>query len=465
MRSVSKSDWPEFVRKAVGGKKAVEIKEHKGRYYAYEYKSIWKSELGRPVKLSKYAGTVSGNKILPPFSPEIRGIYEYGHVRLIQFLLEENGILGPIKEIFDDWKIILAFASNRLINPQPIKSMQSWYEKTYLVKSLKETMSPKLVSRVLQTIGLRIKAQHDFFEAIKRDGEKIIYDGSVIFSSSKENPLLEIGYNKDHLLLPKVNIVMAFSYTRFFPIFFRIIPGSVHEISTINILLEELGKDIILVTDKGFSSKEVFNQADEKVKFIIPLKRDSEMIDYGKKFDSFFMFHNRPIKCASYQQGRFFVYLYEDLDLRAEEEKEYYTLLSKGKKITFHEKWAGKIALLSNLKWKPKRVYEVWKSRSEIEKAFDVLQNDLETDRPYIRKEDGFKGYLFCSFISLIAYYLILKKLKEAKLNDKISVSDLLLELSKVYKMDINGKEIICERSKKIRTYLKEMNLKNLIGN
>ena len=41
-----------------------------------------------------------------------------------------------------------------------------------------------------------------------------------------------------------------------------------------------------------------------------------------------------------------------------------------------------------------------------MEKAFDVLQNELQVDAPYISKEAAFKGYIFASFISL---YLIIK--------------------------------------------------------
>jgi len=76
------------------------------------------------------------------------------------------------------------------------------------------------------------------------------------------------------------------------------------------------------------------------------------------------------------------------------------------RKVAFHEEWAGKIAIISNVKKNPKDVYEMWKSRDWMEKAFDVLQNELQVDAPYISKEAAFKGYIFASFISL---YLIIK--------------------------------------------------------
>ena len=378
-------------------------------------------------------------------------------------ILKKNGILKSLKRIYpDDWKILIIFAMNRLIDPRPIKSINRWYEKTYLVKQLSKSVSPKMISRVLETVGLSWGSQREFFEDLKRNGEKILYDGSVIFSSSKDNPLLETGYNKEHLLLTKANIVVAFSHDRFFPIFFRVIPGSIHEITTIDILLEELGEDIILVMDRGFYSFEVYKKL-KRVAFITPLKRNSKMIDYDLKLKSFFMYRECPIKYTSHRHGRFYIYLYEDLTLKIEEQKTYYTLLSKGKKVEFKEKWAGKIALISNRKFHPEEVYEMWKSRDQIEKTFDVLQNFLDVDRPHVRKEESFRGYLFASFIALIAYYLILNALKNAGLNRKISVADILLELSKIYRIELGKKEVLSERSKGARKLMKALKIENLI--
>ncbi len=55
--------------------------------------------------------------------------------------------------------------------------------------------------------------------------------------------------------------------------------------------------------------------------------------------------------------------------------------------------------------------------------------------------------------------------LKDAKINKKVSVSDALLELSKIYKVEINGKEMISERVKKARKVLRKLKMINLITN
>lgn len=466
MITIGKDKWPDYVKKAVGNRKSIEIKEHKGKYYAYKYKSTWDRENKIPKRKSEYIGVISGKGLKAPYESILNGIYEYGNVMFVYEILEKNGIVDSLKEIFpDDWKIILSFAMNRLIDPRSIKSMQSWYEKTYLIKFFGNDFYPKKISNVLERIGMSWGSQRDFLQKLKKDGETVVYDGSVIFSSSKDNPILQVGYNKDNLSVPKANIVMAFSHSRFLPVFFRVVPGCIHEITTMDILLEELGKDIILVLDKGFTSKKSIRKMNEKLKFVLPLKRDSRMINYDKKLSDYFMYQKKPIKYCHYKKDKFYIYTFQDLWVKYDEEKNYYYRLSRGKRAKFDEKSAGKLTLISNIKSTPQEIYEIWKTRNGVEMAFDVLQNFLETDRPYVHKEEIFKGYLFCSFIGLIAYYHILKMLKDAKINYKVSVSDALLELSKIYKVEINGREMISERVKKARKVLRKLKMINLITN
>ena len=93
----------------------------------------------------------------------------------------------------------------------------------------------------------------------------------------------------------------------------------------------------------------------------------------------------------------------------------------------------GKFAILSNLRSDPKEIYELYKSREEVEVAFDAMKNELENDKAYLHTTDGLRGYFFISFISLYMYFSILEMLKEKGLSQKISVKEALFELSKIY--------------------------------
>ncbi|KXA92513.1 hypothetical protein AKJ65_07455 [candidate division MSBL1 archaeon SCGC-AAA259E19] len=332
-----------------------------------------------------------------------------------------------------------------------------------MVKQLDCSSSPKSIGRVLERVGTDWTPQLRFFRELRENGEKILYDGRVIFSDSDRNSLLELGYNKDKLPLKQAKVVMAFSKNRFIPIFFRVIPGSIHEIGTLELLAEELGHDLILVMDKGFNSADVRKDLSERVTYLMPLKRNSSLIDYNQELESFFLWKEKPIKYTSWRRGDDFIYLYEDISLRAEEEKTYHQLLDNGKDVEFKEEEAGKITLISNQEFGPEDAYQMWKSRDQIEKAFHTLQNILDADRPWVQKEETFRGYLFGSYIGLLAYYLVLRELKEAEINSKVSVRDLLLEFSKLYKVEIGEKETLSERSKRVRELMESLGKEDLI--
>ena len=101
----------------------------------------------------------------------------------------------------------------------------------------------------------------------------------------------------------------------------------------------------------------------------------------------------------------------------------------------------GKISILSNVKDDPKSIYMMYEQREEIDQAFDAMKNKLENDKSYLSDEDSIRGYFFISFISFYLYYSIFVLIMAADLTDKLSVKDVLLKFSKVYKMVRVNKE------------------------
>ncbi len=128
-----------------------------------------------------------------------------------------------------------------------------------------------------------------------------------------------------------------------------------------------------------------------------------------------------------------------------------YSLIDAGRTPGFSPEKAGKIAILTNTGEKPQAVFELYKSRNDVEEAFDAFKNLLQVDTPYLRDDDTLRGYAFVSFISLMAYYRILKLLKTKKINGRISVKDALLQLSRIYLADVGDRTITAETPKKVR--------------
>ena len=84
-------------------------------------------------------------------------------------------------------------------------------------------------------------------------------------------------------------------------------------------------------------------------------------------------------------------------------------------------------------------IYELYKSRMEVETAFDAFKNTLQADRTYMQNDQSFEGWMFINYLALLAYWRILKLLVIKELLSKVSIKDLLIHLSYIKKIRING--------------------------
>ena len=431
-----------------------EIKSINGKQYAYDVSMVWDSDHRKRHKVSRYVGKIiDGDRENPRKVREIvaiRGVYEIGHLELVWSQMED--VISTLRDEFpDDLMKIIAFAFNRLIYPLPMKSIKSWIEKTWLSRTIHE-ISPKSLSSMLKRVGKDQERQKRIFMKLMKKNEIVAYDTSALFSYSPGIRMAEFGHNNNDLMLPMIRIIMGFSRLRDEPCYIRLVPGSVSDIDTLRKTEEEMPPGTLFVMDRGFIDDANFGRMDtDGLYFITPQKRDSKIPDYSMKNDGFFMFRKRAIRYSFQNAGNYRIHVFEDILLRADEENEYYSLIDAGKTPKFSPEKAGKIAILTNTGEKPQVVFELYKFRNDVEEAFDVFKNLLQVDTPYLRDDDTLRGYAFVSFISLIAYYRILKLLKEKRINSRISVKDAILQLSKIYLTDVGDRIMMAEMPKKVR--------------
>jgi transposase len=107
-----------------------------------------------------------------------------------------------------------------------------------------------------------------------------------------------------------INMMCMFSVEQQMPVYYRLLPGNIKDMTSFELCLEESGaKNAIVIIDKGFASKKNMKSLESvPLRYIIPLPGNSSMIDYqrnktGSKslFDSYFMYHNRYIWYCSRQ--------------------------------------------------------------------------------------------------------------------------------------------------------------------
>ncbi len=213
--------------------------------------------------------------------------------------------------------------------------------------------------------------------------------------------------------------------------------------------------DAVIICDKGFYSEEDIRFLEaNNLRFIMPLKRNSSLIDYrllisGRRrdFEGYFVFEKRVIWYSEkVVEGKRLI-LYFDERLKAEEEKEMVSHIEEGRmemgRLYETEHRLGSIAVLTNTEYEATEVFELLKGRVEIEQAFDTFKNLLNADKTYIRDDDGLNGWMFVNFVSLILYYRIYNELRKARLLKNYSVKDLLMHLKRIYILKMpNGWQI-----------------------
>ena len=363
-----------------------------------------------------------------------------------------SDVIGTLRKTFpDDHMRMLTLALNRVICPTPLKSVKSWVEKTYLARIITE-VSPKSLSAMLKRVGSEGEKQKSVFRSLMKRNEIIAYDTSALFSYSPGINMAEFSHNNSDLMLPMIKVILGFSRSRNEPCFICSDPGSVSDIDTLRTLQKDVSPGTLFIMDRGFIDDDNFNTMDtDGLYFITPMNRNSKIVDYSGEMKDFFMFRKRAIRYSVKRAGKYDVHLFEDLLMKAYEENEYYGRVSEGKHVDFAPERAGKIAMLTNAGEKSQKVFEMYKFRNDVEESFDMFKNLLQTDTPYLRDGDSLRGYLFVSFLALIAHYRILKLLKGKGINDRISVKDAILQLSKIYITDVGGRSIVAEIPKKAR--------------
>jgi len=427
----------------------VEAKKIGNAYYLYKDTTRWDKENKKRVRVSEYIGRINENGLV---EKNKRSIYEFGNSLLLLSVIRD--IVPELKRYFPDhYKEIVAMSMIRAQDNKPIRYMKSAWEKLYASTQIDASLSENTISEKLRVIGSDIVSQTRFFQSLTTNGDRILFDLSSIFSQSENINLAEKGHNPKHLHLDQINFALVFSGKRHKPVILEVLPGSVRDYKAFDSIMERYDiRECIIIADRGLAS---YDMPERNGIYLIVAIRRNFSIDMP--MDRSFIFRNRGINAGMKDLGEKILYMYEDTPLRSEEETNLIRKLESGeidqKYLMEEKRKLGKFAILSNMRSDPKEIYELYKSREEVEVAFDAMKNELENDKAYIHTTDGLRGYFFISFISLYMYFSIHQVLKDKDLSQKMSVKEVLFELSKVYVI-VNGARRtmaeIPERSRKI---------------
>jgi transposase len=465
-------------------RKGTELRCIRGKYYLYEITSSWDKQRKRSVKKTgKCLGTISEKDGFKPskvkqseiskeisFNPKV-----FGSFSLFNDIAKHWEV--QLKKYFpNSWKQILCITYTRLFKKSPIKNMPFFYEQSFYHEYYKGlAFSDKTISGILRDIGLNQGIVEQFMREFIPDDNLVLIDATPIFSKSQNIHESRFGYNNKKQWDTQVNLLYLYSRDSSLPLFFRLSPGDVREVKTLELALLSAGiKNAVIVGDKGFTSRlniEIIESND--ISYILPLKRNDSYVDYsdintGKtEMKAFFKFKNRYIWYVTKnidKNKRITVFL--DDQLRVAEEHDYLDRIEKHPENysieTFHSKKSsmGTIATIDNLPDKsPKEIYQTYKSRCEIEQLFDIFKNELEADKTYMHSIESLRGWMFINHLALIAYYKIYILLQSNSLLDKYSVNDILEHLYHISMVNVSNQWKLQTISIKTEKLLKKINV------
>lgn len=464
----------------------------KDGYYLYQYKTVYNKDTKKPKKVSTgYVGRItecdglikkrSTPSVQSPL--ELGSPLEYGASRLLDLLGAD--ILKELHEYFRDEMAETIFVIGKigLIEPSPFKRLRMIYANSYdSVTYPNLSLSGSAMTSFLKELGENREGQVAFMKEFVSGSEYIIFDGTRLVTYSANNDLAAVGYNHCDIRDPQVNLLYCFSLSPYkAPVYFRAVAGDKTDITAIKNALRESGcKNVILIADKGFGSAENYKLMRENgISYIIPLKRDDDLIDYSEisaqgeaAYDGLFKFNNRTIFYKVMQEYHFedhikplghrgrprkgevrehetiavdYVVTYLDSDLRKLEIDSYTERLTEGNAGYSYDDFLqklpsmGTLTIRSSVDMRPMQLYETYKEREIIEDSNKAYKNELEKTASNLQDSTAYYGWLFLNHISLMLYYRVFNCIKAAGLTSKYSPRDMMAYMRRITRQKING--------------------------
>jgi len=388
---------------------------------------------------------------------------------------------------------LLYLAYYLIIESTPFYLFEHWYDEQYISKC--KRLDSQSISRFTSEIGNMQSQQFRFFELWNKNLAPIYtvyYDITSISSYSENIDFVDWGHNRDDEDLPQINLGMVSCQNSGLPLYYRLYPGSIVDVTTLKNTINYLNildlAEILLVTDKGFySGKNITSLQNEKMQFIIPLpftltKAKNLVQKYNNKINSplnafqfrddvlFYQSDTIEIEKNTYNAHIYFnekrkveqnqAFLNKILDIENQyvdkifstrkqcnefkKEKithyaKYFKYNTKTKKMiknehTLKENLArmGFFITLSNKELDKFSVLDYYRKKDMAEKIFDNLKNELDGDRLKVHNQINAEARTFINFISLILYSSISKTLKNKNLTKKYSMKEIFAELKKI---------------------------------
>jgi transposase DDE domain len=399
--------------------------------------------------------------------PRIGEVKEYG---LSEYILkEQKPCMDRLKKLFpQDWSRIVSLAYCRLRFQSPMRRVAGDFSDSFLSRKIgSRGLSVNALSGFLHELGSHRDSITEFMRSYIDPDDNIIFDGTDQLSASRCMDYPQLTKTKRGSFDTAVNIMWIFNCAKHLPVYYRLMPGSIKDVSAFKVCVEDSGmRRGVAIIDKGFQSAYNIKKLDElEIKFVMSLKRSTKGLDYSvfasranDGADGAFLYHRRPIWWKRFEIEGHEVFLYLDESRRSDESEDYmrrvfnpdmegYTMEGyKDRALRF-----GTLALMTTSGKDAEHVYLDYKTRGDVEQAIDAFKNIIEADHSYMQDEKSLEAWTFICLLALQWYYDLSDRLKRAGLSDRFAPMDMVRSLSRVRTVRVDKKWVPAEIMKKDR--------------
>ena len=469
------------------------------RYCLYECSSVYDKEKKRARKVTgKYLGSIteeggfkeSRKRVQereleearrspspasePAPAVKVGAVKEYG---LSRYIIDcQADTMERLKRHFpDDWRRIVALVYCRLRHQSPLRYVQGDFADSFLsTQAGTRGLSANALSAFMQELGGMRPEMVAYMRELSAPGDCLIFDGSDILSASRLMDYPQMSKTKIGTFDNVVNMMWVFNSSRHLPVYFRLLPGNIKDVSAFKLCLEDAGvADGVAIVDKGFHSDDNVKALDQlPIKYTMSVRRSTKGLDYAafasrdnSGADGHFLYNGRLIWWKGLQIYGHDGFLYLDEVHRTEESGDYMRRVEDPKQEKYTMEGYrlkalqfGTLALMTTAGKDAEGTYVDYKTRGDVEQTIDVFKNCLEADTSYMQNEKTLEAWMFVNLIAMQWYYDIRCKLVESKLIAKFSPMAMVRQLARAKVVRIENQWMPAEMTKK------EMQLAKAIG-
>ena len=135
-------------------------------------------------------------------------------------------------------------------------------------------------------------------------------------------------------------------------------------------------------------------------------------------------------------------------------------ILRKNKAISMRLRTVGRTILISNAKLAWDEALDLYRSRHHVVKGFRDTKSDIGSMPMGVHSDETMQGYLLIQFISLIVEPDIRSRMRKSGIHERMSLREMLIELSKLRVVKQDGAKFLTEISKRQREIFEAMKIK-----